>query len=85
MAAPNVTAPMVHLNGTSRRELTEQYENAARAVRDALKAVGESAPNGRDYYLQGTLPQAQREHESRITRLASVLDELEQLFEEVYE
>ena len=75
--------PTVHLNGTSRAELLREYENAIRGVRDAIAAVEGAAPHGRDYYLNGTLTQAQREHASRVARLVTVQRELERIYEEV--
>ena len=45
--------PTIHLNGTSREELERQCENAGQALRDALTALIQMAPNQRDYYTQG--------------------------------
>jgi hypothetical protein len=45
--------PTFHLNGTSRDVLDQQYENALAKLQDAIKALEDASPNGRDYYLQG--------------------------------
>lgn len=45
--------PTVHLNGTSKGELLDQAHRAARAVANAITAVMQAAPNGRDFYVQG--------------------------------
>ena len=75
--------PTVHLNGTSREALSLAYEGAAEALRLALVALGEVAPNARDYYPAGpgAYGRALREHASRVDRLKSVRDELVSLWE----
>jgi len=77
--------PTLHLTGTSRSTLAEGYEVACNALRDALAAVQDAAPNTRDYYPQGegAYTQAQTEHGTRIARLTSVLFELQQIQEHV--
>ena len=47
----NITIPMVHLNGTSKKELLEQLENAYRAVVDAGRVLARATPHDRDYYV----------------------------------
>ena len=73
-----LTLPTVHMNGTGARSLTEQYLQAANAVTLAIQDCQQSAPNGRDYYVQDgeTLPIAGEEHWDRIQRLESVREEL---------
>lgn len=75
--------PTIHLNGTSREALVEQVTDACAAVRDAISVLYLASPNGRDYYPQGptALQQAAEEHRSRVERLGSVLQELEELAE----
>lgn len=43
--------PTVHLNGTHRDDLLEEYSDAVDAIQSALDALPN--PNGRDYYPQG--------------------------------
>ena len=76
-------APSIHLNGSSAESLLAEYEAAGAALRSALVALGEAAPNARDYYPQGpdAYAQAAREHGSRIERLRAVLEEIAQLHE----
>jgi hypothetical protein len=66
--------PTIHLNGTSAGELQEGYERAYRALTGAIEALGQTAPNGRDYYPQGpdAILKAQREHDQRMKVLKSV-------------
>jgi hypothetical protein len=49
----NITAPTVHLNGTSAKDLWEGYEAAYDAVRAAQDALRQIEFNARDYYVQG--------------------------------
>lgn len=78
-----LTLPTIHLNGTSADDLLEQQCNAASAIREAITAVANAGPNGRDYYPQG--PQAftlaTEQHRARLQKLQDVLTELEQLAE----
>lgn len=79
--------PMIHLNGSSRERLLEQQTDAAAALREALEALVEASPNGRDYYPQGSgaVQAAMREHEDRLRRIQSVLCEIEALAEAISE
>ena len=80
-----MTFPVIHLNGSSKSYLEQQYRDAATAVRRARDVVAQNGPHGRDYY---TLPgdafgEARKEHEARLKRLREVTEELEQIWEEV--
>jgi hypothetical protein len=77
--------PTIHLNGTSRQELLDGYVVALNAVRDAIIAVGNACPNGRDYYVQGpdATQKARGEHLLRLVRLMSVRDELYEIAEAI--
>ena len=80
-----LTTPTVHLNGTSREDLSDHYEAAYRAMNDAIDAVCGASPNARDYYVQadGAFTRAVSEQESRLQRLRDVRDELLALYEAV--
>ncbi|HEU5463457.1 MAG TPA: hypothetical protein VFV82_04960 [Candidatus Binatia bacterium] len=77
--------PTIHMNGTSREELLDQLCKAGAALRDAMGALAEASPNGRDYYVQGdgAIRQALAEHAARREKLAEVLKEIEELAEHV--
>ena len=77
--------PTVHLNGTSREALQEQYREAYSKLGETLVALIAAGPNGRDYYPQGSdvLLIAQREHRERIAKVRSVQDDMLALFESV--
>lgn len=70
--------PSLHLNGTSAERLLEPLERAHRALAEALLALSDASPNGRDYYPQGdsALREAVWEHQNRTERLRTVQDEL---------
>ena len=46
-------APTIHMNGTSRELLTEEYQAASDALLAAIAALSAITINGRDYYPQG--------------------------------
>lgn len=75
---PKLTGPRIHLNGTSRESLEEQYEKALQVLGLAIDALGETSPNARDYYPidSGAFSRARGEHASRVRRLREVQGEL---------
>ena len=58
-----------------------QAERVGGTLRAALVELADFAPNGRDYYPQGSdaTAQAGREHQARVDRVRSVLAEIEEL------
>lgn len=79
--------PTIHLNGTSRAELMEQFQNAHNALYQAMRALEDCAPNGRDYYPQGdsALSVAVAEHVARILAVKSVDADICALIEAIAE
>lgn len=78
--AQKITFPVVHLNGTSKEELVKQMDDAYDAINNAFETLKKAAPNGRDYYVrdnEGHLDRAVAEHQDRLRRLASVMNECE--------
>lgn len=75
--------PTIHLNGSSPMNLLGEVLNAMGGIRNAIEALDKIAPNGRDYYPQGSaaLGLAFGEHLLRRNSLCNVLQELEQLAE----
>jgi len=75
--------PTLHLNGTSKGKLERQVCDAYDAIQTAMKTLAEAAPNGRDYYPQGSdaIYRAQDEHCARMQKLVDVSKELEQIAE----
>jgi hypothetical protein len=77
----DLTKPTIHLNGTSAEALRNQYAAAHTAVEQAITALSEAAPHGRDYYVRGgsAYAQAAMEHSYRMNALTRVRDELLEL------
>jgi hypothetical protein len=80
-----LTFPTVHINGTNGADLLEQQLNARSAIFDAMKALQDAAPNGRDYYPQGpgAINCAIEEHSSRRASLERIYRELGQIAEAI--
>ena len=78
-----MTLPTIHLNGTDPTTLLGDAIHAMDALRTAIEALDKTAPNGRDYYPQGSdaLGLAFGEYLLRRDSLCNVLKELEQLAE----
>jgi hypothetical protein len=74
----NLAVPTIHLNGTSKESLLEAISNARLALRDALESLGHTAPNGRDFYVQGpnALHRADVEYRARAMAVLKAHDEL---------
>lgn len=81
----NVSAPMLHLGGTSYRDLYEQYTEAIDALRVAQDKLRAAAPHQRDYvnWKTGEYQVALASHYLRITRLSQVLRQMEALREDI--
>lgn len=77
--------PTVHRNGTNGNDLLEQITEARHALRIAIKAVENAAPNGRDYYVQGddVIYKALEQHIDRLAACEWVLNELGQIGEAI--
>lgn len=68
--------PTVHINGTSREALLETHTTAMEAIRIALVDLEQCTPNGRDYYINGNLRDAEVEHSKRVRKLMDVRQDL---------
>ena len=77
--------PTVHLNGTSKEALLDQYHTVISALRVALEAMVDAEPHARDYYPQGegAFTLAQRESAWRLSQVLIIQDEFRQLQEHV--
>lgn len=80
-----MTKPTIHLNGTGRSDLYEQYADAGAAIGKAVDKLYACQPNARDYYPQGdgAAKCARLEHDTRIKRLQDVGREIQELLEHV--
>ena len=77
--------PRVHLNGTSRKELLEQLESAGRAVIAARKALANSFPHARDYYVvsDSAYTQARAEWNVRLALLTTLRNDILDIYQNV--
>ena len=75
----SLTVPTVHLNGTGRKTLQEDYFRAYRALDDALEAFYKIEFNARDYYVQedGAFYKARAERDCELKRFAQIKEYLE--------
>jgi hypothetical protein len=75
-------APMVHLNGSGKDSLQEQYQAINNACADLLGALRVATPHGRDYYPLGAdaYPAAREQHEARVRKVLAVKAEIEALW-----
>lgn len=82
-----MAVPTVHLNGTSKEGLLSPIKAAKSALRTAIEALEQAAPNARDYYVQGpdAYRVAEQEHVVRLTQLRLVQSELSELYGRIYE
>ena len=77
--------PTVHLNGTSGADLLSQTVDAMLALSDAMKALQNAGPHGRDYYVQGprAIDAAMSEHRARLAQLEAVQADLVAIYESI--
>jgi len=69
--------PILHLNGTSRKELIQVRRDAAYAVHNAIDSLCAMSPNGRDYYpVRGLFDQAADQHARRLAMLDGIYNEI---------
>lgn len=71
--------PCIHMNGTSKQDLSDALESAHDAIGEAIDKLRKSAPNGRDYYVyeNNAYGLAAQQHYDRMKRLDSVQKELD--------
>jgi hypothetical protein len=76
-----MAVPQIHLNGSSRTDLLDQFKTAYIALAAARYALQQAAPHARDYYVisPGAFEVAREQHESRLQRINDVLEELQSI------
>ena len=84
----DLEVPSVHLGGTSKEELMRQYLQANTQIREAIEALQQATPHGRDYVLTAhqshdRLQAALEQHRWRVKLLEQVQRELEYLIEQI--
>jgi hypothetical protein len=65
------TFPTLHLNGTGKNDLRDEYADAYAAIDKAIGALAAATLNGRDYYPQaeGSYYQARDERDAALNQL----------------
>jgi hypothetical protein len=65
------TFPTIHLNGTGKTDLRDEYAAALDAIDKAIDALAAATLNGRDYYpqVEGAYQQARSERDAAFTQL----------------
>ena len=75
---PEIITPIIHMNGSGKRALIDQLCTAYRAVQDAMDALRQASPNGRDFYPEpGRLQKAEAQYRARQEHLQVVIASLE--------
>jgi hypothetical protein len=79
--------PLIHLNGTSARDLTAGWDRIAERLCDLCDAWGDLEFNARDYYPQGSdaWPRACTEREAMARRIREVQTYVNRVRESLYE
>lgn len=78
MVEIEIVTPIVHLNGTSRRELSDQLEQVYCSLGNVVEAMKQSTPNGRDYYpVPGRMDKALAQHWRRMKLITDLQQEIE--------
>ena len=75
--------PLVHMNGSGKENLIQDYTNAGSAVSEAISVICNAYPHMRDYYpldnFEEIFKQAREQHQARIDKLREVAVELHAL------
>lgn len=81
MPTSKPTAPVLNLNGTSAKNLIEEYKAAYTAIQAAYEAVQQVTVHGRDFQTapEGTYEKARAEQLARLTKLQEVADDMAEL------
>jgi hypothetical protein len=77
MITEKIIVPAIHLNGTSKKELLRQVEEAGEALVRAIDALYDMAPNGRDYYHTGNFKDVVEQHQRRVKLVTEVKNDID--------
>lgn len=85
MTETKLSVPTIHMNGTHPDTLLDDICSARDKVREAITALSQCAPNGRDYYQQGieAFAKARDEHIARLKHLHDICAELGEIAETI--
>lgn len=79
--------PTIHLNGTNKQALLDEYEAAIVKLNEAQEALGKVTVHGRDFYVQegNAISVAIEQQVARIKKLREVEYELRHIWEGIHE
>lgn len=79
--------PTIHLNGSNPDTLINEWGAAYLAIGEAITALAQCAPDGRDYYPlgDGAYQIAKAEHRARLTALHAMRDDLQALCDATFD
>lgn len=78
--------PTINLGGTHPSTLISDYTKAWTALNEAMAAVREAYPHGRDYQVPDSKYEvARREHDDRILKLQQIINDYDDLISHVVE
>lgn len=82
-----IEAPTIHINGTGRDTLEQEYRAAGDALDAAMGALQRCTLHMRDFYIlpdgEARFRKAVAEHQDRIARIRSVYDEITAMHEKI--
>jgi hypothetical protein len=77
MDTQRIVTPIIHPNGDRQEALISTMKRAYVAIKDAQKALRETAPHGRNFYPEeGRMQRAEEQYRRRQEALQSVMDSL---------
>jgi hypothetical protein len=69
----NITAPQVNINGTGWQDLLDQHIAVVEHLTAAMNVLGQAAPHGRDFPVEGTYALARAQFKARHEALATLI------------
>lgn len=82
---PQVTLPVIHLNGSGAKNLYREYHEARKAVGKAMDLMVEATCHPRDFYpVEGSWERARQERSEMLGKLSQVYNYLTQWEEHSY-
>ena len=81
------TFPTIHLNGTGKTDLRDEYAAAYDAIDKAIDALAAATLNGRDYYPQaeGAYHQARSERDAAFDQLRQAQQYAGEMLDGIYD
>jgi hypothetical protein len=75
--------PILTLHGSGKRLLMAGYVGQIGALQDAIVAMSEASPHGRDYPDTETWRAAVEQHKARLAKLTGIIAELTEMAEAI--